>query len=231
MNDIRTITIDLDDTLWDIMPVIQRAELLLRDWLARYYPRMTERFDSEAILTIRRQVLEEHCDMAHDLTFLRRQVLTRMSDAAGYSDFPVDEAFAVFNEARNQVTLYPEARPALEALGRRHALIAVTNGNADLERIGIRKLFHGVVSSASAGAAKPAREIFDAAVRAGGANAAETLHVGDHPLHDVQGARDAGLRAVWVNRRQESWPDTYAAPDAEVRHVGEVCALVGVRRP
>ena len=88
-----------------------------------------------------------------------------------------------------------------------------------------------VVSAASAGAAKPAREIFDAAVRAGGANAAETLHVGDHPLHDVQGARDAGLRAVWVNRRQESWPDTYAAPDAEVRHVGEVCALVGVRRP
>jgi len=45
LNDIRTITIDLDDTLWDIMPVIQRAEMLLRDWLARYYPRMTERFD------------------------------------------------------------------------------------------------------------------------------------------------------------------------------------------
>ena len=55
--------------------------------------------------------------------------------------------------------------------------------------------------------------------------------VGEGALHDVQGARDAGLRAVWVNRRQESWPDTYAAPDAEVRHVGEVCALVGVRRP
>ena len=67
---------------------------------------------------------------------------------------------------------------------------------ADLEKIGIREFFDDVVSASMAGAAKPARPIFDAAVKAGGATAEQTLHVGDHPLYDVHGARLAGLQTV-----------------------------------
>ena len=133
----------------------------------------------------------------------------------------------MFEEARNDVELFPEVRPALTALRERYVLIAVTNGNANLGRIGIRDLFDGVVSAAMAGAAKPARAIFDAAVSAGGADADRTLHVGDHPLYDVHGARDAGLRAIWVNRNGDAWPEEYMAPDAEVQHVGEIEGLLG----
>ena len=115
----------------------------------------------------------------------------------------------------------------MRLLKQRYVVIAVTNGNANLERIGISDLFDGVVSAASAGAAKPARPIFDAAVRAGGASAEQTLHVGDHPLDDVHGARDAGLKAVWVNRNGVEWPSEYSAPDAEIRHVGELHELLG----
>ena len=52
------------------------------------------------------------------------------------------------------------------------AEIAVTNGNANLEKIGIDDLFDGHINAAMAGAAKPHRPIFDAAVKAGGASAA-----------------------------------------------------------
>lgn len=228
MNGIRTITLDLDDTLWDVSPVIRRAEARLTEWLGDNYPRITELFGPDEVHALRQEVLRDHEDSAHDLTFLRCTVLTRMSRAAGYKSFPVDEAFAVFDEARNDVTLFPEALPALAALKRRYRLVAVTNGNANLTKIGIRDLFDGVVSAASAGAAKPARRIFDAAVAAGGASAEATVHVGDHPHHDVHGAREAGLRAVWVNRRSETWPEEFAAPDVEVRHVGELCGLMGV---
>jgi len=231
VNGIRTITLDLDDTLWDVTPVIRRAEARLREWLDASYPRMTECFGPEEIHELREQVVLENEDRAHDLTFLRCTVLTRMSETAGYASFPVEEAFAVFNEVRNDVTLFPEALPTLEALKRRYALVAVTNGNADLDKIGIREVFDGVVSAASAGAAKPARRIFEAAVEAGGASAAATVHVGDHPLHDIQGAHEAGLRTVWVNRRAEAWPGEYARPDAEVRHVGELLELLGGGHP
>lgn len=226
MNNIRTIALDLDDTLWAIHPVIKRAEQRLYAWITEHYPRIANSFSPDDIRAVRAEVIAEFSDRAHDLTFLRRTVLARIGKASGYGDSYVDDAFAVFDEARNEVTLFPEARPALLSLRERFVLIAVTNGNADLERIGIRGLFDDVVSAAMAGAAKPARPIFDMAVAAGGADASQTLHVGDHPLYDVHGARDAGLRTVWVNRNSDDWPDEFPLPDAEVQHVGELHALL-----
>ena len=227
MNGIRTITLDLDDTLWEIHPVIRRAEKRLYAWLGENYPRITERFEPADMREIRSRVVQQHADMTHDLTFLRHTVLMEVATAAGYSDFRVDEAFAVFDEVRNDVEMFPEARPALLALRQRFTLIAVTNGNADLDKIGISDLFDGHVNAAMVGAAKPERPIFDAAVDVGGASATETLHVGDHPFYDVHGAREAGLRTVWVNRNGDEWPDEYAAPDVEVQHIGEIAAIVG----
>lgn len=226
MDDIRTITIDLDDTLWAIHPVIRRAEERLYAWLGEHYPRITEMFRPEDILKLRDTVFAEFKDRSHDLTFLRRTVLTRMGVAAGYGDRHVDEAFAVFDEVRNDVTLFPEARAALVTLRQRFTLVAVTNGNANLEKIGIRDLFDGAVSAAMAGAAKPARPIFAMAVEFGGANAAQTLHVGDHPYYDVHGARDAGLKAVWMNRNGDVWPDDCLEPHGEIRHLGELDDLL-----
>lgn len=227
VNGIRTITLDLDDTLWEIHPVIRRAEQRLYAWLAEHYPRITELFEPLDIRQVRSRVAKEHAGKVHDLTFLRHTVLMEIANAAGYTDFLVDEAFAVFDEVRNDVDMFPEVRPALLALRHRCTLIAVTNGNADLDKIGIRDLFDDHINAAMAGAAKPERQIFDAAVKAGGASAAETLHVGDHPLYDVHGAKQAGLRTAWVNRDGSAWPDEYEGPDAEVTHIGELLAVIG----
>jgi putative hydrolase of the HAD superfamily len=116
--------------------------------------------------------------------------------------------------------LFPDARPALEKLASRYRLIAVTNGNADLELIGIDDLFDAFVSARTAGAAKPDPRIFAAAVEAGGHPAGNTLHVGDHPAHDVHGARQSGLRAAWVNRGRKPWPEEHPAADLEVSDLG-----------
>ena len=226
MNGIRTITLDLDDTLWEINPVIKRAEKRLYTWLDDNYPRITEMHSIEDMRVLRKEVLEEHADKVHDLTFLRHTVLAKAATAAGYTEFLVDEAFAVFDAVRNDVEMFPEARPALVALRERFTLIAVTNGNADLKKVGIDDLFDAHINAAMVGAAKPHRSIFDAAVDAGGARASETVHVGDHPLYDVHGAREAGLRTVWVNRNRIEWPEEFAAPDAVVTHVGELEALL-----
>ncbi len=229
MNDIRTITLDLDDTLWEIHPVIKRAEQRLYGWLQENYPRITDLYEPTDLRTVRTQVIAEFAEQSHDLTFLRRTVLGRVGVAAGYSTDFIDEAFNVFDEVRNDVDIFPEVIPALEALHDNFVVIAVTNGNASLESIGIDHLFSDVVTAAMAGAAKPARQVFDMAVEVGGATAEQTLHVGDHPLYDVEGARGAGLRTAWVNRTASIWPDEIAAPDIEVTHVGELPGLLGVK--
>lgn len=222
MHEIRTITLDLDDTLWAIQPVIERAEQQLYDWLGDNVPRVVEMFGTADILTLREQVIAENAEKAYDLTFLRRTVLSRMGVSAGCGDGFVDDAFAVFDEARQTLELFPEARAALESLHGRYTLIAVTNGNASLEKIGIDDLFDDFVSAATAGVAKPHRAIFDAAVRVGGAEPHETLHVGDHPEYDVGGARAAGLKTVWVNRNGHEWPSELPQPDETVTDLGEL---------
>jgi len=226
VNGIRTITIDLDDTLWEIHPVIRRAEERLYEWLGQNYPRITELYQPEDLRELRTRVVAEFSDRAHDLTFLRHTVLGRIGVAAGYGTHFIDEAFSVFDAARNDVELFPEVVPALEALGERFQLVAVTNGNANLETIGIRHLFDDVVTAALAGAAKPAPQVFEMAVRVGGASKGETLHIGDHPLYDVEGARAAGLKTAWVNRKEAAWPSEYPSPDLEIAHVGELSALL-----
>jgi putative hydrolase of the HAD superfamily len=230
MKAIRTITIDLDDTLWAIRPVIERAERKLYEWLSDEYPRVTEMFSQDEISKLRENIVAEYRSKSHDFTFLRRAALGRLGAAAGYGVEIVDRAMAYFDPLRNDVEVFPEVRPALTTLGQHYCLIAVTNGNASLDQIGIRDLFDDVISASGVGAAKPDRQIFEVAVEAGGAEAHETLHVGDHPEADIVGAQNAGLKSAWVNRHESAWPDHLQDPDAIVKDVSELLSLLGVTK-
>lgn len=231
MNRIRAITLDLDDTLWEIGPVIRNAEASLRSWLADNFPKVPARFSTEDMLELRREVMESHPDRSHDLRFVRKQVLARAAIESGYdADQLVEPASSVFDHARNAVNLFPDVIPELELLYERFTLVAVTNGNANLQKIGIRHLFHGVVTAVDAGVAKPARPIFDAAVSTAGVGPDEILHVGDHPETDIDGARRAGLRTAWINRTAEEWPQHIDAPDAVVATLSELRAMLEADR-
>jgi putative hydrolase of the HAD superfamily len=223
---IRAITLDLDNTLWAIDPVIRRAEATLWEWLTDNYPRIASDISAEGMLEIREAVMEEHWEKSHDFRFLRKKVLEKVAVDSGYSADLVEPAFAVFDRARNDVDLYPDVMPGLELLAGNFVLVAVTNGNANLETIGIRHLFRDVVAAAEAGFAKPARPIFDKAIARSGYSPAEILHVGDHPQTDIQGAREAGLRTAWINRNGDAWPDDLAEPDAVVTTIPELHELL-----
>ncbi len=226
MQRIRAITLDLDDTLWEVGPVIRRAEAELWAWLDEHYPAIGERFTPGDVAAIRDEVVAEHWDSSHDFRFLRKTVLGRLATGSGYTTDLVEDAFAVFDAARNQVDLFPDVEPALTELKARFTVVAVTNGNACLERIGIRHLFDDVVTAVDAGVAKPARPIFDEAVRRARADADEVLHVGDHPEIDIEGAAGAGLRTAWMNRAEHDWPEHLAPPDATVTTITEVLVLL-----
>lgn len=230
MHRIRAITLDLDDTLWEIGPVIRRAEAELWQWLTLNYPRIPQQVTPDELSGIRTKVAEEHPDKSHDFRFLRKQSLARVALLAGYSADLVEPAFDVFDAARNQVEFFPEVLPVLRALTSHYRLIALTNGNASLQRIGVRHLFHDVVTAVEAGAAKPARPIFDEAIRRAGVSRQQILHVGDHPENDVEGARSAGLRSAWMNRNGSVWPEQFSQPDAIVTSMSELFDLLRAAR-
>ena len=226
MHRIRAITLDLDDTLWEIEPVIRRAEAKLWQWLAQNYPRISTDFSAMDVLNIRVSVMQEYADQQHDFRFLRKKVLERLAQESGYAADLVEPAFDVFDHARNEVELFPDVLSNLEVLAENFRILALTNGNASLQKIGIDHLFHGAVTATDVGAAKPAREIFEVAIERSGYSAIEILHVGDHPETDIDGAREAGMQTAWMNRTSADWPEHLPQPDVVVTTVAELRNLL-----
>ena len=168
----------------------------------------------------------DHADKSHDLKFCRIKVLEVAATSVGYDKSVAEAAFQVFDDARNVVTFYEDVPRALETLSRRFKLLAVTNGTANLTKIGIRHLFHSVIKAGDVGAAKPSKPIFDAARDAVGLLPREMLHVGDHPECDVNGAKNAGLWTAWVNRNKAQWPEHLDLPDITIETIQELCVLL-----
>ena len=218
----RVISLDLDDTLWPVGPVIASAETVLLDWLKARYPRAVRGHTIESMRARRARIALRYPERSHDLTFLRRHSLARQFAAAGYAESLCDEAMEVFLEARNRVEFYDDVHPALARLRGAYRLYAVSNGNADLARCGIGHLFDGHVTAISAGAAKPDARIFAALAEMSGVSPEEVLHVGDDPLADVVGARQAGMQTAWLNRDSRPWPVALALPARTISTLAEI---------
>ena len=218
---IAAITLDLDDTLWPIEPVMRRAEWRLDDWLKTHCPRAAAAYPIAHMRALRDRVARENPHLAHDFSAQRRLSLHAALTEHGYDESHVEAAYTEFYAARNEVECYADALPALARLATRFPLVSLTNGNADIERIGIAHLFRFSISSRDCGVAKPAPAIFHAACARLGLPPHAVLHVGDDPELDVAGARAAGLRTTWLNRSGLSWPLS-DQPDLTVPDLAEL---------
>jgi putative hydrolase of the HAD superfamily len=226
----KAVIFDLDNTLWDVHPVIVRAERVLHEFLARNYPRVTERHDLESMRALRVAIAREHPHMRHDFTWLRLESLRRHAAEAEYPASLADEAFEVFYRARNAVVLYEDVRPALDRLVRDYRLFAVSNGNADLAAIGLDHYFEIRLTAREAGMLKPDPRIFARLLSIAGLAATEAVHVGDDADADVEGARAAGIVPVWLNRDAQSWPLPTPAPAWTIAGLDELPGLLASAR-
>ncbi len=222
---VRAICFDLDNTLWDVEPVLARAERILADWLAARYPKIPERYSSEDFFAMRQALLLERPDMAHDFTFLRRETLARLAESVGYDRGLAHEAFAAWHAARNQCVPFVEVLPALGKLGQRFRLATLSNGNADLGTIGIAHHFEVTLHAAALGCAKPDARAYLALADALTLEPGEILFVGDDPHADVVGPRNAGMQTVWMNRGTGEWPADLHPADHVVADLEELVAL------
>lgn len=206
LGDLRAIAFDLDNTLWDVGPVLLRAEQRLREWLHEHCPRITERVSVEEMRAARERLARSEPHNAHDFTYLRIAALAVHARECGYEEEVAERAFEVFFAARNELQPYADVQPALQRLALRYALASLSNGNADLELIGLASLFNVSLNARQIGAAKPHPRCFEQLARDLYLEPRNILYVGDDPALDVEAARAAGMRTAWMNRSQEPWP-------------------------
>jgi putative hydrolase of the HAD superfamily len=227
LNDVRAVAFDLDNTLWDVEPVLARAETRLLEWLHQHCPRIPEQVSLEDMRVAREELAREEPHKAHDVTYLRVAGLERHARECGYRQDIAARAFEVFLAARCEVEILPDVRPALARLKRAFTLASLSNGNADLARIGLDSAFAVSLNARQIGAGKPDRRCFERLAGALELAACNILYVGDDPWLDVAAARAAGCRSAWMNRRAAPWPAGLAPADLIVRDCSELAALLG----
>jgi putative hydrolase of the HAD superfamily len=224
---IRAITIDLDDTLWPIWPTIERAEKALHDWLTVHAPMTAALFSNPAALReIRGEMTTSRPDLKHDMSSLRRESIRLALYRAGEDPLLAETAFEVFFAERQRVSLFEDAQPALQFLAERYPVVALSNGNADVQRVGIGQFFRAAVSAREFGVGKPDPRIFHAAAGAVDTLPEFVLHIGDDATLDALGALNAGMQAAWLNRADAPWPHA-ETPHVTLAHLGELRELIG----
>jgi len=222
---IQALCFDLDDTLWPVMPVIQRSEQVFYDWLAQHYPRITDKYSIDQLRDMRFQIAAEQPELAHNFTVLRKLGLAQVAREVGYGEELIEPAFTAFWVARNQVDLYTDVLPVLELLAEKYSLCALSNGNADVQQVGLGHVFCCAFNAISAGQAKPHPAMFEAACEKLGVLPEQVAHIGDDPSCDVQGAQQVGMKAIWLNRKQLECP-AEIIPDANIASLHELTAIL-----
>jgi HAD superfamily hydrolase (TIGR01549 family) len=200
MTTITALTLDLDDTLWPVWPAIERAEACLMQWLAEHAPATAAAHGRATLRALRNAVALEQPGWQHNLSRIRLESIRRALTEHGDDPALAEPAFEVFFAERQRVEFFADVVPALDRLAARWPLVALSNGNADVVRIGLGRYFRASVSAQAFGSGKPEAAIFHAACELAGAAPARVLHIGDDGELDVDGALGAGLRAAWIER-------------------------------
>jgi HAD superfamily hydrolase (TIGR01509 family) len=124
----------------------------------------------------------------------------------------------------------PGAKPAFASLCERGVKTAVlSNGWNPLQvRKAQRAGFEGpVLASADLGVQKPDPRAFEALLEVLGTPAERTCYVGDDPRIDIAGARDAGLRTIWLDAECRAFPADIGTPTYVIHSLEELpCAVL-----
>lgn len=227
---IKLVTLDLDNTLWEAETIIYDAHRAMVAWLTENISGSDALLSDEAWRSLRKQLISDRPDIAHHPTEIRkamlRAALTPLALELAVLEQAIESAFNVFHEGRNRVKPFPEAIELLTYLQDHVPVVAITNGNSDLIRIGIAHHFKYIVSAESAGVAKPHPDIFLKALHlAGDIKPEEALHVGDHIEEDVEAARRLGFKTIWVNPGRIDKP-LHCHPDRVVHSAAELLSVI-----
>lgn len=182
------------------------------------------------------QLAAAYPEFRDKLSELRFETLRRIFMQSGHdrdqSRAMAEQAFDAFYQARSRLSLFDGVDEALKQLGQHFHISAVTNGNADLKLAGFDHYFDSHFKADKDGAAKPAADMFLAALAQAQVTPEEALHIGDHPEQDIAAANALGIKTIWYNGQGKGkdsgaeWPLLEIQPTATFNHWSQLAPLV-----
>lgn len=232
LKQIKAMSFDLDDTLYDNVPVVRNAEAWLQHHLRTEYADLPH-LDAMDWLRIKRQVLARDAHLKHDMSALRIAVLTQFFVDNTYTEQLAQETahtiFKLFLAVRSDFVVPEKSLQVLKLIAEKMPVIAITNGNVDTDALGLTPYFSGVIKAGNGLKMKPSSDMFRLASQQLGIEPQHILHVGDHPISDVAGAIRNDYMAAWLNLGSSTaFTDTkmIQLPDIEITDLDELLSLL-----
>ncbi|OCQ50487.1 Flavin mononucleotide phosphatase YigB [Photorhabdus australis subsp. thailandensis] len=225
-------TFDLDDTLYDNRPVLDKAEEEVLNFVRQYSPKFSH-LDYQDMYVFREAILEQYPDIYHDMTLLRWQSAELMFCHYGFSSEDAcrgaDEIMAHFAHWRSQIDVPETTHQTLAALAERIPLVAITNGNAEPAACGLARYFKFVLKAGPDGRSKPYSDMYCLAADRLRLPLGRILHVGDDLNTDVEGALRSGMQACWMNTENKKLlqvVESRLLPHIEISDLASLTALI-----
>ncbi|MGX9462020.1 HAD-IA family hydrolase [Shewanella sp. A14] len=225
------ISFDLDDTLYNNLPYVMHASEQLFTLINQTYP-ATASWSAAQWQQFKHALFTQHPELAHDTTAARYAMLHQGLLHFGYSEIEAStgaqEGMRCFQYHRSDFTIDQHIMVLLRRLGQKYPLIGITNGNVDTQRIGLDNVMQFVLHPGHGVKMKPAADMFNLACQQLDIKPSALLHVGDHPLSDIAGAKMAGCQSVWLNpcmqqRHKKAQP---VLPHIEINHLNLLLQLL-----
>ena len=232
LQQIKAMSFDLDDTLYDNGPVVRRAEAWMHMHLRCQYPHIRH-LDDNAWAQLKRHVIHQQPSLIHDVSAMRIACLTALFLRHDYSEQDARSvAEVIFKQVlavRSDFVVPEKTFAVLSELASKIPLIAVTNGNVDTDKIGLTPFFTAVIKPGNGLRMKPYPDLFTLAAETLALPPQHILHVGDHLKSDVAGAISNGFMSAWFNDQQQSLMTSNRSshlPDIEITHLDELTSLL-----
>lgn len=234
LRDIKVLSFDLDNTIYDCQSVLSAAE----DWFTQYlcdtYGLGGKYRNYSYWAAVKSRILHEDMSLENDVTLLRAKSLV-----AAFSEIGIplgrglDEALELvelFIKKRSSGIVCDSVLQMLRELKEKYPLIAISNGNLDTKILGVNHLFEqDFRPSRFVFNRKPYPDLFLECAKYKNIKAHEILHIGDDPYTDVYGAVCAGCRCVWLKGGYSGIsPDSSnlkVLPDIEISSILELKTL------
>lgn len=201
---IKAISFDADGTLWNFEKVMQHSLNHTLKELERIDVQAAAMLDIEKMIKIRNRIAKELKGKVTNLEEVRLEAFRQtLKDIGRPNDALASHLNQVYLQHRfEDIELFDDVLPSLKALRAKYTLGILSNGNSYPERCGLERIFQFVIFSQDYGVEKPDSRLFQIAVEKAGCSKQQLLHVGDSLETDIVGAINAGIKCVWLNRKQ-----------------------------
>ncbi|GGZ19220.1 noncanonical pyrimidine nucleotidase, YjjG family protein [Echinicola pacifica] len=198
---------DLDHTLWDYDRNVQESLSELYELYALAGLGLPSASDFYQGFLFVNMGLWEHYNVGKiDKVTLRKERFRRIFDHLGAGNAEVPQAMEedFMHRTSTKPHLFPHSKEILIYLQQHYQLHVITNGfdHSQAQKMsssGIGEYFQLVVTSETTGHKKPDKRIFEYAMGKLGVKAEDCLMIGDNPVSDIQGAKNASIDQVYFN--------------------------------